>query len=76
MGSQVLFRYTLKLRDIFLNIPTSVPNCCSVTHVITRVDGRRESMSEKVMAGLAAGRWILTRRYLEKSIKVWRKVAL
>ena len=32
-----------------------------VTHVIAHVDGKKESMSEKVMAGLAAGRWVLTR---------------
>ena len=38
-----------------------------VTHVIAHVEGRRECMSEKVMAGLAAGRWVLTRRFLDKS---------
>jgi len=37
-----------------------------VTHVVAHVDGKKESMSEKVMAGLAAGRWVLTRRYVDK----------
>ena len=56
-----------------------------MTHVVAHVDGKKESMSEKVntkvivlllltrtsfvrkvMAGLAAGRWVLTRRYVDK----------
>ena len=37
-----------------------------VSHVIAHVEGAKESMSEKVMAGLAGGRWVLTRRYLDK----------
>jgi len=41
----------------------------SVTHVISYVDGKKDGMSEKVMAGIAAGRWVLTKRYVEKSFK-------
>jgi len=41
----------------------------SVTHVIAYVDNEREGMSEKVMAAIAAGRWVLTKRYVEKSFK-------
>ena len=37
-----------------------------ISHVIAHVEGAKESMSEKVMAGLAGGRWVLTRRYLDK----------
>ena len=33
-----------------------------ISHVIAHVEGAKESMSEKVMAGLAGGRWVLTRR--------------
>ena len=40
-----------------------------VTHVIAQVEGARESMSEKVMAGLAGGRWVLTKRYIDKCSK-------
>ena len=40
-----------------------------VTHVIAHIDGKKESMSEKVMAGLAAGRWVLTRRFVEKCVR-------
>ena len=40
-----------------------------VTHVIAYIDGKKESMSEKVMAALAAGRWVLTKRFIEKSAK-------
>ena len=38
-----------------------------VTHVIMNVDGKKEGMSEKVMAAIAAGRWVLTRRFIEES---------
>ena len=41
-----------------------------VTHVIAHVDGKRESMSEKVMAGLAGGRWVLTKRWVDKCVKL------
>jgi len=41
----------------------------SVTHVINFVDGKKDGMSEKVMAGIAAGRWVLTKRYVQKSYK-------
>ena len=37
--------------------------------MIAHVDGRKESMSEKVMAGLAGGRWVLTRRYVDKCVR-------
>ena len=40
-----------------------------VSHVIAYVDGKKESMSEKVMAALAAGRWVLTKRFIDKSAK-------
>ena len=40
-----------------------------VTHVIAYIDGKKESMSEKVMAALAAGRWVLTKRFIDKSAK-------
>ena len=33
------------------------------------MDGKKESMSEKVMAGLAGGRWVLTKRYIDKCSK-------
>ena len=41
----------------------------SITHVVTLVMGAREGLSEKVMAGMAAGRWVVTKRYVEKSYK-------
>ena len=41
----------------------------STTHVINYVDGTREGLSEKVMAGIAAGKWVVTKRYVEKSLK-------
>ena len=41
----------------------------SITHVVTFVMGAREGLSEKVMAGMAAGRWVVTMRYVEKSFK-------
>ena len=40
-----------------------------VTHVIAHVDGKKESMSEKVMAGLAGGRWVLTKRWMDKCVR-------
>ena len=45
----------------------------SITHVVTFVMGAREGLSEKVMAGIAAGRWVVTMRYVEKSYKagIW-----
>jgi len=41
-----------------------------VTHVIARV-GRegKETMSEKVMAALAGGRWVVTRRFVDRSYR-------
>ena len=41
----------------------------SITHVVTFVMGGREGLSEKVMAAIAAGRWVVTMRYVEKSFK-------
>ena len=41
----------------------------STTHVINYVDGTREGLSEKVMAGIAAGKWVVTKRYVEKSLR-------
>lgn len=41
----------------------------SVTHVVSYVNTRKEGMSEKVMGGIAAGRWVVTKRYIEKSAK-------
>ena len=40
-----------------------------VTHVITEVDNKRQGKPEKVMAAIAGGRWVLTKRYVEKSYK-------
>ena len=34
------------------------------------MDGKRELMSEKVMAGLAGGRWVLTKRWVDKCVKL------
>ena len=44
-----------------------------VTHVVAHVDGKKESMSEKVMAALAGGRWVVTRRFVDRSYRqgVW-----
>ena len=59
------------LRDIILRLGGELVESDEwddrVTHVIAHVEGRKESMSEKVMAGLAGGRWVLTRRFLDKS---------
>ena len=41
-----------------------------MTHVVAHVDGKRELMSEKVMAGLAGGRWVLTKRWVDKCVKL------
>ena len=40
-----------------------------VTHVVAHVDGKKESMSEKVMAALAGGRWVVTRRFVDRSYR-------
>ena len=60
-----------ELRDIILRLGGELVESDEwderVTHVIAHVESRRECMSEKVMAGLAAGRWVLTRRFLDKS---------
>ena len=40
-----------------------------MTHVITDLDNRKNGMAEKVIAAIAAGRWVLTKRYVEKSYK-------
>merc|ERR550532_3391441 len=40
-----------------------------VTYVVAHVDGKKESMSEKVMAALAGGRWVVTRRFVDRSYR-------
>ena len=64
-------RHKEEMRDVILRLGGELVDSDEwderVTHVIAHVEGRRESMSEKVMAGLAGGRWVLTRRYLDKS---------
>ena len=39
------------------------------THVINLMPGVHVGMSEKTMAGIAAGQWVLTKEYVEESFK-------
>ena len=41
----------------------------AITHVVSYAKTRKEGMSEKVMGAIAAGRWVVTQRYIEKSAK-------
>ena len=41
----------------------------SITHVVTFVRGPTEGLTERMMAGIAAGKWVVTMRYVEKSYK-------
>ena len=40
-----------------------------ITHVVYFTRHESSGMTEKVMAALAAGRWVVTKRYVEKSFK-------
>merc|ERR1719153_2240731 len=40
-----------------------------ITHVVYFAKYEKSGLTEKVMAAIAAGRWVVTKRYLEKSFK-------
>ena len=44
----------------------------SITHVVIFLRHGKDCNGEKVMAAIAAGRWVVTKRYVEKSHKAGR----
>ena len=44
----------------------------SITHVVIFLSHGKDCNGEKVMAAIAAGRWVVTKRYVEKSHKAGR----